>query len=335
MLGSREDAEDVLQEVFAASYNAIKADARDINVRPWLYRIARNRCLNHLRRPTQDGRDTMDDQVHGHGITTADLVSRRADFRTLLQDIQKLPETQRTALLLREMDALSYEQIAEAMDNTVPSVKSLLVRARMSLAEAAEARQLTCTDVRLELAEVAEGLKKTTPPVARHVRECDQCGSYRDQLKKTSTAMALALPLGPFLILKKLFLAKVGAAAAGGAALAARRRRAEQAEPERQAEPRLPERLRPAERRQRARQAGWRQAAASRAPVERSVSAPSPPRRSPSPRPPLCLRVARSRFATSPFPHTRRRRRRSCSRSSSGPFSPAVSRPPRCRPCHW
>ncbi len=216
MLGSKEDAEDVLQEVFAASYNAIRADQRDINVRPWLYRIARNRCLNHLRRPTQDARETMDDHVHGHGVTTADLVHRRADFRHLLEDIQKLPETQRTALLLREMDALSYEQIAEAMDNTVPSVKSLLVRARMSLAEAAEAREMSCTDVRLELAEITEGLKKLTPPIRRHLRECNQCRDYRTQLKRTTTAMALALPLGPILILKKLALAKLGAAAAAG-----------------------------------------------------------------------------------------------------------------------
>ena len=50
MVSSREDAEDVLQEVFAASYNAMLADERPINARPWLYRIARNRCLNHLRR---------------------------------------------------------------------------------------------------------------------------------------------------------------------------------------------------------------------------------------------------------------------------------------------
>jgi RNA polymerase sigma factor (sigma-70 family) len=220
MLGSKEDAEDVLQDVFVASYNAIRADGRDINVRPWLYRIARNRCLNHLRRPTQDGRDTMDDQVHGHGISTADLVHRRADFRHLLKDIQKLPETQRTALLLREMDALSYEQIADAMDTTVPSVKSLLVRARIGLAEAAEARRLSCTDVRLELAEIAEGLKKTTPPIRRHLRDCEHCGEFRAQLKKTSTAMAIALPLGPVMILKKLLAAKLGIAAAGGGATA-------------------------------------------------------------------------------------------------------------------
>jgi RNA polymerase sigma factor (sigma-70 family) len=222
MLGSKEDAEDVLQEVFAASYNAMRADDRALNVRPWLYRIARNRCLNHLRRPRQDGRDTMDDQLHGNGVTTADLVHRRADFRHLLEDIQKLPETQRTALLLREVDVLSYEQIADAMETTVPSVKSLLVRARMSLAEAAESRTLTCGDVRRELAEVAEGLKRTTSPVRRHVRDCEQCRRYRTQLHKTTNVMAMALPFGPLLIMKKLLLAKLGAsaAAAGGAASA-------------------------------------------------------------------------------------------------------------------
>src|SRR5438094_9816210 len=107
MLGSTEDAEDVLQEVFASAFNAILADERAINARPWLYRIARNRCLNHLRRPVADGRDTMDDQLHGSGITTADLVQKRADLRHLLADVQKLPETQRTALLLREIDSLT------------------------------------------------------------------------------------------------------------------------------------------------------------------------------------------------------------------------------------
>ncbi|HEV7883867.1 MAG TPA: sigma-70 family RNA polymerase sigma factor, partial [Solirubrobacteraceae bacterium] len=151
MLGSREDAEDVLQEVFAASFNAILADDRPINVRPWLYRIARNRSLNHLRRVQPIGVDSMDVHLSECGATTADKVHKREDFRLLVADVQDLPETQKTALLLREIDALSYEQIAEAMETTIPSVKSLLVRARVSLAEAAEARQLTCEQVREEL----------------------------------------------------------------------------------------------------------------------------------------------------------------------------------------
>src|SRR5688500_1124816 len=57
MLSSKEDAEDVLQAVFAAAFNAILGDAREINVRPWLYRIARNPSLNHLLRAQDVGRD--------------------------------------------------------------------------------------------------------------------------------------------------------------------------------------------------------------------------------------------------------------------------------------
>src|SRR3954452_4266656 len=109
MLNSREDAEDVLQEVFAAAYNAMVADDRAINVRPWLYRIARNRSLNHLRRATALGVDSMDVHLAEHGATTADKVHKRETFRQLVSDVQDLPETQRTALLLREIDALSYE----------------------------------------------------------------------------------------------------------------------------------------------------------------------------------------------------------------------------------
>src|SRR5262245_40837068 len=175
MLSSKEDAEDVLQEVFAAAFNALMADDRPINVRPWLYRIARNRSLNHLRRQQTIGVDSMDVHFADYGKTTVEHVQGREAIRELLEDVKTLPETQRTALLLREIDALSYEQISEAMETTVPSVKSLLVRARVSLAEAAEARALTCDDVREELGEAAEGLHRLSPPARRHVRSCDRC----------------------------------------------------------------------------------------------------------------------------------------------------------------
>src|SRR5688500_13070890 len=147
MLSSREDAEDVLQEVFAAAFNAIQADNRDINVRPWLYRIARNRSLNHLRKATAIGVDSMDVHLSEHGLTTADKVHKREEFRLLIADVQDLPETQRTALLLREIDALSYEQIAEAMDTTVTSVTSLLVHGLEALLDAADTILLTGMEV--------------------------------------------------------------------------------------------------------------------------------------------------------------------------------------------
>src|SRR5215212_4562852 len=221
MLASREDAEDVLQEVFAAAFSAIQADERALNVRPWLYRIARNRSLNHLRRAQAIGVDSMDVHLSENGQTTADKVHRREEFRLLIADVQELPETQRTALLLREIDALSYEQIAEAMETTVPSVKSLLVRARVSLAEAAEARLLSCEEVRQELGEVAEGLRRTSAPVRRHLRTCERCAAFRKQLRETNKALAALYPVGPLILLKKLLVTHIGTSAAAGSAATA------------------------------------------------------------------------------------------------------------------
>jgi RNA polymerase sigma factor (sigma-70 family) len=220
LLGSREDAEDVLQEVMTAAFNAILADERPINVRPWLYRIARNRSLNHLRRIQAIGVDSMDLHFSDNGASTADKVHEREEFRLLVGDIHELPETQKTALVLREMDAMSYEQIAEAMETTVASVKSLLVRARVSLAEASEARLLSCDEVRIELGELAEGLRRRPSPlVRRHLRNCKRCTVFRSQLKQTNKALAALMPIGPLVILKKLALAHLGHSAGAGRGL--------------------------------------------------------------------------------------------------------------------
>jgi DNA-directed RNA polymerase specialized sigma24 family protein len=195
------------------------ADEREINLRPWLYRIARNRCLNHLRKPTADAQESMDMVPMVDAASTAEKVHNREEFRQLLSDVSKLPETQRSALLLREMDAMSYEEIAQAMETSVPSVKSLLVRARISLAEASQARQLTCGEVRLELAEAAEGLRKVSGPVRRHVRDCDECSDFRTQVRSNDKVLAALFPAGPLLAVKGFLASKLGfgGGASGGA----------------------------------------------------------------------------------------------------------------------
>jgi RNA polymerase sigma factor (sigma-70 family) len=210
MLGSTQDAEDVLQEVFVNAYKAMLRDEREINLRPWLYRIARNRCLNQLRKPTADAQESMDMVPAVEASSTAERVHNREEFRQILGDVNKLPETQRSALLLREMDALSYEEIATAMETTVPSVKSLLVRARISLAEASQARLLTCNEVHVELSEAAEGLRKVSAPVRRHIRECDECADFRSKVRSNEKMLAALFPVGPLIALKGFIAAKLG-----------------------------------------------------------------------------------------------------------------------------
>jgi hypothetical protein len=163
----------------------------------------------------------MDMVPEVEAASTAERVHNREEFRQILSDVNKLPETQRAALLLREMDALSYEEIAAAMDTTVPSVKSLLVRARISLTEASQARLLTCGEVRVELSEAAEGLRKVSAPVRRHVRECGECGDFRSQLRSNEKALAALFPVGPLFALKGFIASKLGLSTGGAGAAGA------------------------------------------------------------------------------------------------------------------
>ena len=162
----------MLQEVFAAAFNAICADDR-ADQRAALALPDRPQPLPEPPAPAaaRPARTRWTCSSATAASRTADTVHKREEFRQIVADVQELPETQRTALLLREIDALSYDQIAEAMETTVPSVKSLLVRARVSLAEAAEARLLTCDEVRLELGAGGRGHRPhhraRPPPPAR------------------------------------------------------------------------------------------------------------------------------------------------------------------------
>jgi RNA polymerase sigma factor (sigma-70 family) len=221
MLGDVDEAEDVMQEVFAAAHAAMLADQRALAVRPWLYRIARNRCLNHLRGLRPVSSDKLDGQPHENGASTQDRAETRDELRALLESVKDLPETQRGALLLRELDELSYDEIARTMGTTTPAVKSLLVRARITLAEASRARELSCAEVRLQLAEAAEGVRRTAGEVRHHVRHCPHCEAYRTHLRSTRRGLgALALaPLGILGALQRVLgLGGSGGAASGGAA---------------------------------------------------------------------------------------------------------------------
>ena len=104
--GSRQDAEDVLQDVFARAYTMLKRDEREINLRPWLYRVAHNRCIDHLRRPAPTTAELVESSAKALHDPFEE-VQRRDDLLRLVADFGRLPDQLKSALLLREINGLS------------------------------------------------------------------------------------------------------------------------------------------------------------------------------------------------------------------------------------
>ena len=216
--GSRSDAEDVLQDVFLRAYHALRADGREVALRAWLYRVAHNRCIDQLRRPTPAAEDIYD--LNRTAIAeTADAAERREDLRRLIADVRALPEQQRSALLMREMEGLSYNDLAAALDVTVPAVKSLLVRARVGLVEAVEARDTACVEIRDDLVSAFDRGVRASGRSRKHLRECAGCRDYKTALRSVEKQLnGLAPSAGPLSVLAKLL--GIGGAGSGGVAVA-------------------------------------------------------------------------------------------------------------------
>ena len=222
--GPRQDAEDVLQDVFVRAYGALRGDERDVHLRAWLYRVAHNRCIDHMRRPVPPAADVFEvsrKPLHD----PIEEAQRRADLAQLVEDVGRLPEQQRSALLMREIDGMSYAHLAAALDVTVPAVKSLLVRARIGLVEAADARDADCAEIRLDLMSSYDRGVKASGRARRHMRTCEGCLEYRAALRGIRSSFAALSPVGagPLAMAGAKLLGFGGAgggAAAGGSAAA-------------------------------------------------------------------------------------------------------------------
>src|SRR5437899_9083584 len=130
-------AEDAVQQAFLSAYNAIAAGNAELKLRPWLYRIAHNAALNLLR---QNGWNHEQLDEGFDGVTRPDqVVEARERIRSLVASVKRLPERQRDAIVLRELEGRSYEEIAVALGVTDGAVRQLLNRARTTLRTGATA----------------------------------------------------------------------------------------------------------------------------------------------------------------------------------------------------
>ena len=219
--GAMGDPEDALQDVFMRAYRALRASDRPVMLRAWLYRIAHNRCVDELRRPRPVPSELDADAEPAFSAPASDgeapaVAERSAALARLVADVQTLPDQQRSALLMRELQGLSYAELGSALGVSIPAVKSLLLRARTGLIDIAVARDTPCGDIREELLAAADRSVRISGRARRHCGECDGCDTYRGELKRLRRGFASLTPTGPLGQLGML----LGIGGGGGAAAA-------------------------------------------------------------------------------------------------------------------
>ncbi len=141
MLGTNSDAEDIAQQVFVRIWKNAKRYVPRAKFTTWLLKITRNLVFNELRRrsrhpqvPLQSESDEEERPIKDDHAIAPDASLLEGELQQAVDAaIANLPETQRMAVILRRYDELSYEEIAETLDQSVSAVKSLLFRARTEL----------------------------------------------------------------------------------------------------------------------------------------------------------------------------------------------------------
>src|SRR5271169_6447436 len=214
MLGDQDEAEDALQQAFLKAHQALLGGTAPREPRPWLYAIARNCCLSAIaaRRPTTSLED------HTPALAgLSDEVRQREDLRELLAGIGRLPEDQRSALLLAELDDLPHQAIATIIGCPVSKVKALVYQARSALIADRDALGMPCQDIREQLS-VARGGELRRGPLRRHLKLCAGCRDFQLALSAQRQSLAAVLPVLPSAGLAAAILGHGTAAHAAAAA---------------------------------------------------------------------------------------------------------------------
>ena len=217
ILGNGEDAADALQNTMAAALRSLPGDDREIRVKPWLYRIAHNESVSLLRRRAPHA----DLEAAGDVAAVPDSdPETRERLRQLVTDLHELQDRQRTALVMRELNGLAYEEIAATLDASPAATKQLVYEARTALHEMAEGRDMTCESVRRSLSAQDRRLLRGRK-LRAHMRECAGCREFKDLMSVRQRDLAAMTPALPALAAASVLQGIIGGGTQGGGGLLA------------------------------------------------------------------------------------------------------------------
>jgi RNA polymerase sigma factor (sigma-70 family) len=133
IVGAR--AEDVTQDAFSKALLALRRDDAEIDLRPWLYRIVRNTALNELRDHPPEAEALAEAVAGGQG--PAERAEQREQLAEVIERLRALPQPQRAAIVMRELEGLSHEEIATALGLSGGGARQAIYRARQALRDGA------------------------------------------------------------------------------------------------------------------------------------------------------------------------------------------------------
>lgn len=191
VLGNDEEAKDALQNTMVSALHSLPGEQREIALKPWLFRVAHNESISVLRRRSPE----TSIEAAGEIPSVAADPSVRERLRGLFLDLRQLPERQRSALVMRELNGLSYPEIAAALDTSEAAAKQVVYEARSALHELEEGRELACGAVQRAIS-ARDGRVLRGRKLRAHLRACDGCRSFRQAIGgRQGDLNALAPPL--------------------------------------------------------------------------------------------------------------------------------------------
>ena len=217
IVGSSADAQDALQNTMVKVLRALPGEQRQIELKPWLYRIAHNESIELLRRrrPTEQ----LDPELMTRGGSPAEELETRTRLRRLLADLEQLPDRQRGTLVMRELGGLDFEEIGSALGTSPATARQTLYEARQSLRQIDEGREMNCDAVTKALSD-ADGRVTRRRDIRAHLRGCPDCRRFRAEIEGRREDLGALAPL-PAIAATGLLQGLLGSAATSGGAGAA------------------------------------------------------------------------------------------------------------------
>lgn len=213
---SSADAEDALQATMTAAARSLPGEEREIAIRPWLFRVAHNEAVSIIRKRRES--PSADELVESAVESAADRSEQRQRLRTLVADLQALPDRQRSGLIMRELSGLSYEEIAAVLRCGEGAARQVVYEARSALATRAEGREMECKEARQAISD-GDRRRLRGRKLKAHLSSCEGCNDFQAAIAARQNDLRMLCPPVPAAAATGLLAAVVGASSGSGSAV--------------------------------------------------------------------------------------------------------------------